>query len=110
MNSKDKIISYFNSKNEIIRLKQLEKLIDKDEVLKEKIKDLKIIQQKMINSKEYNLINQYKIDKESYDNLLSEINDYPFMSEYLDLLDYANNELKYLSNGISEEIDKLING
>ena len=110
MNSKDKIISYFNSNVEIIRLKQLEKLIDKDEVLKEKIKDLKIIQQKMINSKEYNLINQYKIDKESYDNLLSDINDYPFMSEYLDLLDYANNELKYLSNGISEEIDKLING
>ena len=110
MNSKDKIISYFNSNVEIIRLKQLEKLIDKDEVLKEKIKDLKIIQQKMINSKEYNLINQYKIDKKSYDNLLSDINDYPFMSEYLDLLDYANNELKYLSNGISEEIDKLING
>jgi len=110
VNSKDKIISYFNSNVEIIRLKQLEKLIDKDEVLKEKIKDLKIIQQKMINSKEYNLINQYKIDKKSYDNLLSDINDYPFMSEYLDLLDYANNELKYLSNGISEEIDKLING
>ena len=109
MNSKDKIISYFNSNVEIIRLKQLEKLIDKDEVLKEKIKDLKIIQQKMINSKEYNLINQYKIDKKSYDNLLSDINDYPFMSEYLDLLDYANNELKYLSNNINEEIDKLIN-
>ena len=109
MTSKDEIISYFNSKDEVKRLKELEHLIDKDDVLKNKINEVKKLQQKMINSKEYNLINQYKEDKRLYDELLEEINDYPFMGEYLDLLDLVNNELRYLTDGINEEIDKLIN-
>ena len=109
MTSKEEIISYFNSKDEVKRLKELEHLIDKDDVLKNKINEVKKLQQKMINSKEYNLINQYKEDKRLYDELLEEINDYPFMGEYLDLLDLVNNELRYLTDGINEEIDKLIN-
>lgn len=109
MTSKEEIISYFNSKDEVKRLKELEHLIDKDDVLKNKINELKSLQQKMINSKEYNLINQYKEDKRLYDELLEEINDYPFMGEYLDLLELVNNELRYLTDGINEEIDKLIN-
>ena len=107
--SKEEIISYFNSKDEVKRLKELEHLIDKDDALKNKINELKSLQQKMINSKEYNLINQYKEDKRLYDELLKEINDYPFMGEYLDLLELVNNELRYLTDGINEEIDKLIN-
>ncbi len=109
MTSKEEIISYFNSKDEVKRLKELEHLIDKDDALKNKINELKSLQQKMINSKEYNLINQYKEDKRLYDELLKEINDYPFMGEYLDLLELVNNELRYLTDGINEEIDKLIN-
>ena len=107
--SKDKIISYFNSKDEIKRLKELEHLIDKDDVLKNKIEEVKKLQQKMINSKEYNLINQYKKDKKLYDELLAEINDYPFVGEYLDLLEQTSNELRFLTDGINEEIEKLIN-
>ena len=109
MTSKDKIISYFNSKDEVKRIKELEHLIDNDDVLKNKIEELKKLQKKMINSKEYNLINQYKEDKKLYDELLEKINDYPFVGEYLDLLEQTNNELRLLTDGINEEIEKLIN-
>ena len=47
----------------------------------------------MVNSKEFNQINQYKVYKDDYDKLQIEVLEFPFVEEYLDLLEEANNKL-----------------
>ncbi len=109
MNSKDKIIDYISNLPEIIRLHELESFFDKNEEIKNKLNELNTIKKKMVNSKEFNQINQYKIYKNDYDNLLNEINEYPFMEEYLELLEFANNLLNEIKDKIEFKLDKIIN-
>ena len=75
------------------RIHSLEKYIDNNEELNFKLNELKNIQKKMINAKEFNQINQYKVYKEEYENLYNEVLEFPFVEEYLELLDEANNKL-----------------
>ena len=107
--SKEDIINYFNEDDAVKRIKELESFIDNNKELNEKIKSLKKLQQKMMNSKEYNLINQYKLDLEEYNKLKEEILDFPFVSEYLEALEIANDKIKYLSSGIEERLKELLN-
>jgi len=109
VNSKDKIIDYISNLPEIIRLHELESFFDKNEEIKNKLNELNTIKKKMVNSKEFNQINQYKIYKNDYDNLLNEINEYPFMEEYLELLEFANNLLNEIKDKIEFKLDKIIN-
>ena len=110
MNSLDKLKEYFNSLPEVIRIKELEKFIDNNAEINNKLSELKEIQRKMVNSKEYNQINQYNELSISYNNLKNEIIDYPFVEEYLELLDIVNDMLLNFTNTIEYKIDKIING
>ena len=107
--TKDKIIDYFNSDEAVKRIKELENFIDNDKELNELISNLKKLQKKMINSKKYNLLNQYKIDLAEYNKLKEKIMEYPFVEEYLECLEIVNDKLKYISDGINEKINYLIN-
>ena len=104
MNNLDEIISYINDLPEIKRLHELDSFIDKNERIKNKINDINDIKKKMVNSKEFNQINQYKEYKEEYEKLLSELNDMPFIEEYLELVDYANNLLFEIKDRIEAKI------
>lgn len=75
------------------RIHSLENYIDNNETLNSKLKELKDLQKKMVNAKEFNQINQYKLYKEEYDKLYNEVLDFPFVEEYLELLEEANNKL-----------------
>ena len=108
MNSIDDIISYLNSLPEVIRLKELEKYIDNNPKINSKIKELKDIQKKMVTSKEFNQLNQYKEYKNEYDSLLNEINDMPFVEEYLELLEIVDNILKNLTDDIEYKIEEIM--
>ena len=110
VNSLDKVKEYFNSLPEVIRIKELEKFIDNNAEINNKLSELKEIQRKMVNSKEYNQINQYNELSISYNNLKNEIIDYPFVEEYLELLDIVNDMLLNFTNTIEYKIDKIING
>ena len=110
MNSKNKIIEYFNSLPEVARIKELEHYIDNNEKIKKAFNELKDIQKKMVASKEYNQINQYKIYKIDYENKRCELYDLPFVEEYLELLEYVDNLLIDFTNKIEEGIEKKING
>lgn len=110
MNSLDKVKEYFNSLPEVIRIKELEKFIDNNEEINDKLSELKEIQKKMVNSKEYNQINQYNELSISYNELKEEIVDYPFVEEYLELLDIVNDMLLNFTNIIEYNIAKIING
>lgn len=75
------------------RIHSLEKVIDSNVELNNKLDTLKELQKKMVNSKEFNQINQYKVYKDEYDKLYTEVLEFPFVEEYLDLLEEANNKL-----------------
>lgn len=108
MNSTDDIITYLNSLPEVIRLKELEKYIDNNPKINSKINELKDIQKKMVTSKEFNQLNQYKEYKNQYDSLLNEINDLPFVEEYLELLEIVDNILKGLTDNIEYKIENIM--
>ena len=109
MNSKDKLIEYFNNLEEVKRIKELEGYIDNNKDIKNKFNELKDLQKKLVNAKEYNQINQYNVYLKEYNNLKNELLDLPFVEEYLELLDYVNNMLNYLTKSIEIDIDKKIN-
>ena len=109
MNSKDKLSEYFNNLEEVKRIKELEGYIDNNKDIKNKFNELKDLQKKLVNAKEYNQINQYNVYLKEYNNLKNELLDLPFVEEYLELLDYVNNMLNYLTKSIEMDIDKKIN-
>lgn len=104
----NKLKEEFLNTDLVKRIQSLEKIIDNNPTLNEKLNSLKELQKKMVNAKEFNQINQYKVYKEEYDNLYSEILEFPFVEEYLDLLEQANNMLLDICFIIESKINKEI--
>ena len=88
------------------RIHSLEKIIDNNQELNQKLDSLKELQKKMVNSKEFKQINQYKVYKEEYDTLYNEVLEFPFVEEYLELLEEANNTLLDICYIIENKINK----
>lgn len=95
---------------EVIRIQELEKYIDNNTSINNKLNELKEKQKQMVNAKEYNQLNQYKIYLDEYNNLKSELLDLPFVEEYLELLEIVNEKLTGLTNEIEYKLNKAING
>lgn len=110
MNSLEAIKAYFNSLPEVIRIKELEPYIDNNKEIKAKFLELKKIQKQMVNSKEFNQLNQLNIQRKAYEAKRRELLDLPFVEEYLELLDIVDNMLLTLASEIENKIDKRING
>ena len=106
---KDEIIAYFNSLDEVKRIKELEPFIDSNPFINEKLKSLNIIKKKMTNSKEFNLVNQYKIDKLENENIKKELFEYPFVEEYIELLEIVDFKLVNMINNIESDLNRIIN-
>ena len=100
----------FLSLPEVIRIQELEKYIDNNASINNKLNELKEKQKQMVNAKEYNQLNQYKIYLDEYNNLKSELLDLPFVEEYLELLEIVNEKLTGLTNEIEYKLNKAING
>lgn len=90
------------------RIHNLENIIDNSPMLNSKLADLKKIQKQMVNAKEFNQTNQYLVYKKQYDDLYQTILDYPFVEEYLDLLDEANFMLNEVTTIIEKKINKIL--
>lgn len=100
----------FLSLPEVIRIQELEKYIDNNVSINNKLNELKEKQKQMVNAKEYNQLNQYKIYLDEYNSLKSELLDLPFVEEYLELLEIVNEKLTSLTNEIEYRLNKAING
>ncbi len=83
-----------NELESVRRLKTLEKYIDSNIELKNKIENLLLLQKQMINCKQLELVNAYNDYKEQYSNLKESILLIPFVEEYLELLDENHLMLK----------------
>ena len=106
----NKLLDYFNNIPEVIRLKELKKYIESNEKIINKFDEIKDIQKKIVNAKEFNQINQLKIYEDEYKKANEELLEIPFVEEYLELMDYVNNMLKNLSESLEYELNKKING
>jgi len=104
------IKEYFQSLPEVIRIKELEHYIDTNADIQKTFNELKDKQKQMVNAKEYNQANQYKIYFEEYQAIRAKLLDLPFVEEYLELLEIVNNMLNDLTYSIEGKINKLING
>ena len=105
----DSLKKEFENLPEVIRIKELESYIDNNDKIKSKLLALKEKQKQMVNAKEFNQVNQYKEYLEEYNRLKEELLDLPFVEEYLELLEIVNNELTYVTTGISRQLSKELN-
>ncbi len=109
MNSTDKLIESINDLPEVKRLKELDNYINNNKAINDKLNEMRAIQKKMVNAKEFDQMNQYIEYKKEYDGIIKELYDLPFVEEYMELLDYVNNILGNIKDRIESEIDNKIN-
>ena len=93
---------------EIKRLKELESVLNSNTELNEKILALKDKQKQMVNAKEFHQLKQYNVYSSEYQQIYQEILDFPFVEEYLDLLEIANDKLLNITNIIEQKINKKL--
>lgn len=110
MNNIEALKNYFNDLPEVKRIHELEHYIDNNKDIKKKFSEVKAMQKKLVNAKEFNQVNQYKAYEEEYTKLKSELLDMPFVEEYLELLDLVDQMLISLTDSIEYKLDKKING
>ena len=101
----DNIKEYFNSLSEVKRIKELESYIDSNREINNTFNAIKEIQKKMVNAKEFNQYNQYKLYLDEYNLLKDKLMDLPFVEEYLELLEIVNSKLVFLTQTIEEEMN-----
>ena len=99
MNNIEALKNYFNDLPEVKRIHELEHYIDNNKDIKKKFSEVKAMQKKLVNAKEFNQVNQYKAYEEEYTKLKSELLDMPFVEEYLELLE--SGEINDGFNGLS---------
>lgn len=109
MNSVDIINQYFNEKEETKRLKEIENYVSTNKTINDSFNELKQIQQKMIQKREKNDFKAYKELKEEYDIKLNQFLDLPFVSEYIELYNYLNDELKTFKEILEDKLNQVIN-
>ena len=102
------LIDEFKNLEEVKRIHELEGFIDKNSDIKLLFNKLKLKQKQLVNAKEYNQINQYNLYLNEYNELYKKLIDYPFVEEYLELLDIIDKMLvsvcKNIENGLTKAI------
>ncbi|MBD5390946.1 YlbF family regulator [bacterium] len=90
------------------RIHELENYIDSNIKLNEAIVHLKEIQKQMVHAKEFHQTNQYAQLKKEYDEAYQEILDFPFVEEYIELLEETNEMFMDITNLIESKINEKI--
>ena len=108
MTSFDKMIEKLKGSEEIRRINQLEKVIDSNLELKNLILRKNEVSKLILNSKRVGLQNAYLEYKKEYDSINEKILAYPFVEEYLDLLNEMNDEIKLINQYLENKINKIL--
>ena len=109
MKTNEKIIDYFNNKEEVKRIKELESYIDNNQEIKEKYQELLDLQKKIVSSKEYNQKKQYEMYLMEYNNKKEEFLNLPFVWEYIECLNTVSDEVFLFKDLLEDKIKKTIN-
>jgi len=104
---KSDLIKSINELPNVKRLKELEAIIDSNPDINTKFDDLKLIQQNLVNARYYKVSDKITEYSSKLEAIKQEINNIPFLDEYLELLEEAylmlNNISKIISNEISSD-------
>ena len=104
MDSLDRLIKEIESNSLVKRFKQLERIIDNDQLLNQDFKDLLELQKIMVKKRE-NRSKDFKLAKSNYNIAKENVLKHMILSEYLDLLEEINYDLNLIQKIISEEIN-----
>ena len=110
MNAKKSLLEAVKEDLTIKRYKELEKHVQNDSEINQKMRDLKDIQVEIVHAKEFHkkaLLSQLQ---EKYDCLFDEITNYPIISEYIALQGEINQMIQDVSDIISEGLDPDFDG
>jgi len=103
LNSVKKLINNLQTDSTIIRFKELESIIDRNEPLQHDFAKLLDLQKRMVQKEYYNSINieQAKIE---YEKQQQKVADYIVVEEYLDLLEIINNDIRLIQSIFEDEL------
>lgn len=106
MTEKEKMIDMILKNEDIQRYKRIEKIVNNNKQLKEKISQLKAVQKQLINAKQIGKTQAIIEFENRYNELLNEIESYPLMSDYLALQGDINEMLQQVQSIIQTGIEK----
>ncbi len=86
------------------RFKELEKIIDNDQLLNDDYQKLLELQKIMVNKRELKS-KDFSTAKSNYENAKTKVLKHIVLNEYLDLLEEINNDLGLIQTIISQEIN-----
>lgn len=105
MNANDKILSYINENSKIKRYKELEVIINNNTELSQKMDELKNMQKQIVHAEKLVKSNSLIELNKEYEMLLSNLESYPLMNEYLDLQVEINESLQSFKDIVEKGID-----
>lgn len=102
MNEKEKFKALIASNPSIKRYQAIEKLINENKTLKQKMNQLKAVQKQLVNAKHIDKKEAVATYEQTYQQLYEEIQNFPLMSEYLDLQEEINDMLQAVADIIEQ--------
>jgi cell fate (sporulation/competence/biofilm development) regulator YmcA (YheA/YmcA/DUF963 family) len=110
MNAKKSLLEAVKEDSAIKRYKELEKHVQNDPEINQKMRDLKDLQVEIVHAREFNkkaLLSQLQV---KYDQLFDEITNYPLISEYMALQGEINQMIQDVTDIISDGLDPDFDG
>lgn len=104
----NKLISDIESDPTIIRIRELEEAIKKNPEIDELINDMHDVERKLVNSRFYKLKNASSDYLNELNLIKDKLSNYPYVDEYLELVDEAYQTIKNICLIFEEEINNRI--
>lgn len=104
MKNDQDILKAFSENKNIKRYQELEKIINKNELIKDKLTTLKKIQKEIVHAKSFGKTNALDKLESDYDRLYNEFLQTPLIAEYLELQVLINDLLQNFTSIIEDGI------
>lgn len=104
MNSVKDLIKAINENTDVVRFKELEKIIDNDNELSKEYKKLIDLQKDMVQKEAKNHSKKDEV-KQRYNEQLDVVMGHYLMQEYLDVLQVVNDDLQMIKEIITQELN-----
>lgn len=98
-----RIKDHVKQDSKVVRYQELERIIHKDQALLKQVEVLKDLQKKLVNAKTLN--KPFLEIERDYQAIYDQVLDHPVMGEYLDLVEQINEDLQFVTEIITKEIN-----
>jgi cell fate (sporulation/competence/biofilm development) regulator YmcA (YheA/YmcA/DUF963 family) len=98
-----KLLEIIENDSDVVRFKELERVIDQNKNIQRTYKKLLDAQKRVVQTEQRHDENAV-IAQKNYEAMYSELVSYPPMQEYLDLIDLLNTDLSLIQQIIEQEL------